>query len=68
VKCVLLSLAKRYKKGIDGLNRLLPEPVEVAAPGMGGRGGRCRRTAGAWLPGTALRRPAPERGFFPSVV
>lgn len=28
VKCVLLSLAKRYKKGIDGLNRLLPEPVE----------------------------------------
>lgn len=28
VKCVLLSLAQRYKKGIDGLNSLLPLPVE----------------------------------------
>ena len=27
VKCVLLSLAERYKKGIEGLNRLLPRPV-----------------------------------------
>ena len=28
VKCVLLSLAERYRKGIEGLNRLLPRPVE----------------------------------------
>ena len=28
VMCVLRSLAARYKKGIDGLNALLPEPVE----------------------------------------
>ena len=28
VMCVLRSLATRYKKGIDGLNALLPEPVE----------------------------------------
>ncbi|WP_462345871.1 rhamnulokinase [Coprobacter fastidiosus] len=28
VKCVLMSLAERYKKGIEGLNRLLPKPVE----------------------------------------
>lgn len=28
VKCVLLSLADRYRKGIDGLNKLLPRPVE----------------------------------------
>lgn len=28
VRCVLRSLAARYKKGIDGLNALLPEPVE----------------------------------------
>lgn len=28
VKCVLLSLAERYRKGIEGLNRLLPTPVE----------------------------------------
>ena len=28
VKCVLLSLADRYRKGIEGLNRLLPHPVE----------------------------------------
>ena len=28
VMCVLRSLATRYKKGIDGLNTLLPEPVE----------------------------------------
>ena len=28
VMCVLRSLAVRYKKGIDGLNALLPEPVE----------------------------------------
>lgn len=27
VKCVFLSLAERYKKGIEGLNRLLPRPV-----------------------------------------
>lgn len=27
VKCVLLSLAERYRKGIDGLNRLLPRPI-----------------------------------------
>lgn len=27
VKCVLLSLAERYKKGIEGLNRLLSRPV-----------------------------------------
>ena len=27
VKCVLLSLAERYRKGIEGLNRLLPRPV-----------------------------------------
>ena len=26
--CVLRSLAARYKKGIDGLNALLPHPVE----------------------------------------
>ena len=28
VSCVMRSLAMRYKKGIDGLNRLLPYPVE----------------------------------------
>lgn len=28
VLCVLRSLASRYKKGIDGLNALLPRPVE----------------------------------------
>lgn len=28
VMCVLRSLAARYKKGIDGLNSLLPHPVE----------------------------------------
>ena len=28
VKCVLLSLADRYRKGIEGLNRLLPHPVD----------------------------------------
>lgn len=28
VRCVLRSLAVRYKKGIDGLNSLLPHPVE----------------------------------------
>ena len=28
VMCVLKSLAARYKKGIDGLNALLPHPVE----------------------------------------
>ena len=28
VKCVLLSLAARYRKGIEGLNRLLPRQVE----------------------------------------
>ena len=28
VMCVLRSLAARYKKGIDGLNALLPHPVE----------------------------------------
>lgn len=28
VMCVLRSLAARYKKGIDGLNTLLPHPVE----------------------------------------
>lgn len=27
VKCVLLSLAERYRKGIEGLNRLLPRSV-----------------------------------------
>lgn len=27
VKCVLLSLAERYRKGIDELNKLLPSPV-----------------------------------------
>ena len=28
VKCVLMSLAERYRKGIEGLNKLLPSPVE----------------------------------------
>ncbi len=28
VSCVMHSLAQRYKKGIEGLNRLLPYPVE----------------------------------------
>lgn len=28
VKCVLLSLADRYRKGIEGLNKLLPRSVE----------------------------------------
>lgn len=28
VRCVLLSLAARYKKGVDELNRLLPAPIE----------------------------------------
>lgn len=28
VRCLLQSLAARYKKGIDALNRLLPHPVE----------------------------------------
>lgn len=28
VRCVLQSLARRYKQGIDQLNRLLPTPVE----------------------------------------
>ena len=28
VRCVLQSLAQRYKRGIEQLNRLLPEPVE----------------------------------------
>lgn len=28
VKCVLLSLADRYRKGIEGLNHLLPAPIE----------------------------------------
>ena len=28
VKCVLLSLAERYRRGIEGLNALLPHPVE----------------------------------------
>lgn len=28
VKCVLMSLAERYRKGIEGLDKLLPRPVE----------------------------------------
>lgn len=28
VKCILRSLAERYRKGIEGLNKLLPRPVE----------------------------------------
>jgi rhamnulokinase len=28
VRCVVQSLANRYKRGIDQLNQLLPEPVE----------------------------------------
>ena len=28
VKCVLMSLAERYRKGIEGLNMLLPHPIE----------------------------------------
>ena len=28
VRCVMLSLAERYKKGIEGLNKLLPHPIE----------------------------------------
>lgn len=28
VRCVLLSLADRYRRGIEGLNRLLPTPVK----------------------------------------
>lgn len=27
VKCVLLSLAERYRRGVEGLNRLLPRPI-----------------------------------------
>ncbi|AHF13218.1 L-fuculose kinase [Barnesiella viscericola DSM 18177] len=27
VKCVLLSLAERYRRGVEGLNRLLPCPI-----------------------------------------
>lgn len=29
VRCVLNSLAQRYKRGIEQLNRLLPAPVEA---------------------------------------
>lgn len=28
VRCILLSLAQRYKQGVEQLNRLIPEPVE----------------------------------------
>lgn len=44
VRCVLQSLALRYKKGIDGLNRLLPEPIErLVVIGGGSRNGLLNR-------------------------
>ena len=44
VRCVLQSLAARYKKGIDGLNKLLPQPVErLQIIGGGSRNGLLNR-------------------------
>ena len=51
VMCVLRSLAARYKKGIDGLNALLPEPVE-----------QCPSCPARWRPppwATSWCRPSP---------
>ena len=44
VRVVLQSLAARYKKGIDGLNKLLPQPVErLQIIGGGSRNGLLNR-------------------------
>lgn len=44
VRCVLQSLAARYKKGIDGLNELLPQPVgRLQIIGGGSRNGLLNR-------------------------
>lgn len=44
VRCVLQSLAARYKKGIDGLNALLPHPVRrLQIIGGGSRNGLLNR-------------------------
>ena len=44
VRCVLQSLAHRYKKGVEGLNALLPEPVaRLQIIGGGSRNGLLNR-------------------------
>ncbi len=48
VKCVLLSLGERYRKGIEGLNRLLPRPVEkLQIIGGGSQNGYLNRITAA---------------------
>ncbi|MBD8980483.1 MAG: rhamnulokinase, partial [Bacteroides cellulosilyticus] len=53
VRCVLQSLALRYKQGIDQLNRLLPAPVEQ----LNIIGGGCRNSLLNRLTAEALGIP-----------
>ena len=53
VRCVLQSLALRYKQGIDQLNRLLPAPIEQ----LNIIGGGCRNSLLNRLTAEALGIP-----------